>query len=324
MQPTTSSLFEPVSEELRKVSELFDDTLSSELPNVKELCLHVRGYRGKMLRPLLVLLSGKACGRITDEHITLATVVEMVHMATLVHDDVLDSAEVRRGGETVNAKWGNKRSVLFGDYLISQAFHLCSSLDSQYASRLIGSTTNTVCEGELLQIAYQGNLGISEETYLDIVSRKTASLTSACCVLGAKYSQGSRSQIAAMEHYGLALGIAFQIEDDLLDVAGDEERCGKTLGLDVEEGIATMPIIRHLATIDSTERNDIFELLGNGRRGTRSRVREQLADSGAIDYSKSIAYSYIQSAIKRLEELPISDARRALEDTAQFAIQRDF
>src|SRR5207253_2087061 len=155
------------------------------------LVKHVSRFRGEMLRPTLVLLAGKASGELLDAHITLATVVEMVHMSTLVHDDVLDEAELRRKGATINHLRGNEAAVLLGDYLISHSYHLCSSLDSQFASRLIGRTTNELCEGELLQIHNRNNLELDEETYLTIISRKTACLTATCCLLGAKMSGAS-------------------------------------------------------------------------------------------------------------------------------------
>ena len=155
--PVISALYEPVATELGKVCAIFDDQLFSDLPVLNELCSHVRRFRGKMLRPALLLLSGKACGGLTDEHLTLAAVVELVHMATLVHDDVLDDADLRRRFPTVNRVEGNEAAVLLGDYLISHAFHLCSALDSQFASRRIGQTTNTVCEGELQQVHHRGD-----------------------------------------------------------------------------------------------------------------------------------------------------------------------
>ena len=164
-------LYHPVAEGLEQVRRVFDDELGSEWPFVRELCEHIGQYRGKMLRPALVLLTGDASGKVSREHIVLATVVELVHMATLVHDDVLDEADLRRCVPTINRLHGNEAAVLLGDLLISHAFHLCSSLDSQYASRQIGSTTNTVCEGELMQLYHRGNLSLSVEEYFAIISR---------------------------------------------------------------------------------------------------------------------------------------------------------
>src|ERR1051325_1918109 len=203
---TLALVNETIKKELAAVEQLFTDELSTDLPCVNILIKHVSRFRGKMLRPTLVLLAGKACGQLTDAHTVLATVVEMVHMATLVHDDVLDEAELRRKGATINHLRGNEAAVLLGDYLISHSFHLCSSLQSQRASRLIGRTTNQVCEGELLQIDNRDNLDLAEETYLRIITSKTAVLCATCCHLGATFAGGTREQIAALQTYGQALG----------------------------------------------------------------------------------------------------------------------
>ena len=210
--------------ELHDVENLFHEELTSELNCVNILIRHVSRFRGKMLRPSLVLLCGKACGPIGRGHVVLGTVVEMVHMATLVHDDVLDDAELRRKGATINHLRGNEAAVLLGDYLISHSYHLCASLDSQLASRLIGRATNLVCEGELLQIDHRNNIDLDEETYLKIISRKTASLCAACCNLGARLAGADDGSRAAGNCMGCPLGVAFQIQDDILDIVGDENR----------------------------------------------------------------------------------------------------
>src|SRR4051812_42170388 len=226
MTSLLASIADCVAPQMAAVDRLFHEELKSELACVNTLVRHVSRFRGKMLRPLLVLLSGKSCGKLTDAHVTIATVVEIVHMATLVHDDVLDEAELRRKGATINHLKGNEAAVLLGDFLISHSFHLCSSLDSQYASRLIGATTNRVCEGELLQIENRNNIDLDEKTYIEIITRKTASLCAACCRLGAKYAGADETRIAALETYGLSLGIAFQIQDDILDIVGETETVG--------------------------------------------------------------------------------------------------
>src|SRR5882724_9644668 len=205
---TLAGLTECIAPHLAAVDVRFREELVSELPCVNMLVKHVSRFRGKMLRPMLVLLSGRACGELTDAHVTLATVVEMVHMATLVHDDVLDEAELRRKGATINHLRGNEAAVLLGDYLISHSYHLCSSLDSQAASRLIGRTTNQVCEGELLQIDNRNNWELDEETYLRIITRKTAVLCATSCSLGAKFAGAPESVVARLETYGQAVGTA--------------------------------------------------------------------------------------------------------------------
>src|SRR5438477_1093331 len=250
-----------IEKELSAVERLFNEELASDLACVNALVKHVGRFRGKMLRPTLVLLSGKACGELTDAHTVLATVVEMVHMATLVHDDVLDEAELRRKGATINHLRGNEAAVLLGDYLISHSFHLCSSLDSQFASRIIGRTTNQVCEGELLQIHHRNNLDLDEETYFQIISRKTASLCATCCLLGAKFANASEVRISQLELFGLSLGTAFQIQDDILDLVGDPQKVGKTLGLDIEKGKLTLPMIHFLQTAPREHRDLLRSLL---------------------------------------------------------------
>src|SRR5256885_13400498 len=242
MKTDLLGLVDCIAPQLAAVEKRFLAELKSDLPCVNTLVKHVSRFRGKMLRPTLVLLTGRACGELTDAHTVIATVVEMVHMATLVHDDVLDEAELRRKGATINHLRGNEAAVLLGDYLISHSYHLCSSLDSQLASRTIARTTNQVCEGELLQIDHRNNFDLDEETYLQIITRKTASLCATCCLLGAQLAGSDEATSRAMETYGLSLGIAFQIQDDILDIIGDVRTVGKTLGIDVEKGKMTLPM----------------------------------------------------------------------------------
>ncbi|HEV3021649.1 MAG TPA: polyprenyl synthetase family protein, partial [Pirellulales bacterium] len=195
------------------------------------------GFRlgGKRLRPALVLLAAKAVGEITHEHLVLAAVVEMIHTATLVHDDVLDDAAMRRHLDTVNVRWGNQTSVLLGDYLFTHAFHLASTLDTTFACRTIGRATNRVCEGELRQIDTQGRLSLTEAEYLDIIAAKTGELCACACRLGAHYAGAGTALEDRLAHYGRDLGIAFQIVDDLLDLEGDESTIGKSLGTDLDQ-----------------------------------------------------------------------------------------
>src|SRR2546421_4402142 len=233
MTATLAALTECIAPQLSGVDRLFSTELESRLECVNVLIRHVSRFRGKMLRPCLVLLCGKACGELVDEHVIIATVAEMVHMATLVHDDVLDEAELRRKGATINHLRGNEAAVLLGDYLISHSYHLCSSLDSQLASRLIGRTTNQVCEGELLQIDNRNRLDLDEQTYLEIITRKTASLMAACCLLGAKLSGASEGTVRQAGLFGRGLGGALPIQGDSLGIGGDGQDVGKTLGIDI-------------------------------------------------------------------------------------------
>ncbi len=306
-----------IEDDLRAVEALFDEELRGDLHFVQELCDHIRRYRGKMMRPILLLLSARACGRVTREHITLAAVVEMVHMATLVHDDVLDEADVRRNLPTLCAMTTNETAVLIGDYLISHAYHLCSSLDSQYAARTIASCTNTVCEGELLQVSHRMNWDLTVEDYMTIVSRKTAALTSTACLLGARYAGAEPRVQSAMESYGMDAGIAFQIVDDVLDVVGSEDEVGKSLGLDLARGKPTLPVISFLAQASPAERPKLQTWLSST---SRDEVVAELSDH--IEHAREAACQRVQSAIEQLGVLPPSPAREALQSMAEFITQR--
>ena len=317
-----ASLTECIGDELRAVDGVFADELTSDLPCVNALVKHVSRFRGKMLRPLLTLLSGKACGRLTDAHVTLAAVVEMVHMATLVHDDVLDEAELRRKGATINHLRGNEAAVLLGDYLISHSYHLCSSLDSQLASRLIARTTNRVCEGELLQIDNRNNLDLSEETYLEIISRKTASLCATCCLLGAKLAGAGDAKATQLELYGLSLGIAFQIQDDILDLVGDEVTVGKTLGSDICKGKMTLPMIHFMQTAPQEHKALLRSLLQSNDVDKVERIRNLVLPSSSIDYARGRAREFVRRARGALASLPDTEARRVLDTMAEFVISR--
>lgn len=314
---------------LARVESLFTRELHSDLPNVNQLVRHVSRFRGKMLRPMLVLLSGMAAttedvdSTPTERHIVLATVVEMVHMATLVHDDVLDEAEVRRRGATINHLHGNEAAVLLGDFLISHAFHLCSSLDSQEASRIIGRTTNVVCEGELTQNHYRNAWDISEETYRAIIYRKTAALTETCCHLGALASTRDERRIEALRGYGRCLGMAFQVTDDLLDILGRQDEVGKSLGTDIEKGKPTLPMIHFLRTAAASHRDLLISLLESHAFDRVDHVRQLLMPSESIEYARQEAARFVDEAIGHARTLPTGEARELLIEMARHVVNRE-
>src|SRR3954454_16187415 len=284
MKTDLLGLVDCIAPQLAAVEKRFLAELNSDLACVNTLVKHVSRFRGKMLRPTLVLLTGKACGELSAAHAVIATVVEMVHMATLVHDDVLDEAELRRKGATINHLRGNEAAVLLGDYLISHSYHLCSSLSSQLASRTIARTTNQVCEGELLQIDNRNNLELSEETYLQIIALKTGVLCATCCYLGATFAGASEAQVAALETYGRSLGIAFQIQDDILDIVGDAGTVGKTLGIDVEKGKMTLPMIHFTRTAPPEHRALLRSLLTSPDGDKTEKIRNLIVPSHSIEY----------------------------------------
>lgn len=322
MTNALASITESIGPHLADVERRFHEELTSDLRCVNTLVKHVSRFRGKMLRPSLVLLAGKATGGLRDAHTTIATVVEMVHMATLVHDDVLDEAELRRKGATINHLRGNEAAVLLGDFLISHSYHLCSSLGSQYASRLIGRTTNQLAEGELLQIDNRGNFDLDEETYLRIITRKTASLCAACCHLGAWINEASPEQTAALETYGRSLGIAFQIQDDVLDIVGDATTVGKTLGIDVEKGKMTLPLIHFMRSAPAEHRALLRSLLSGNDPDKSEQIRNLILPSGSVAFAVNRARQLVDKARAAIAILPPSDAVQTMDLMADFVVNR--
>lgn len=316
-----TDLYAPIGRDLDEVERILALTLDSSRPCVARLVAQVRDYRGKRLRPALLLLTARACGRVVPQHHVLAAVVEMIHTATLVHDDVLDGALVRRHSPTVNASWGNQNSILLGDYLFTHAFHLASTVDAQ-ACRLIGQATNRVCEGELAQGAERGNLALSEEEYLDVIDSKTAELTACCCRLGAVYSGVAPTLVESLARYGRWLGVAFQIADDLLDLVGDESRTGKSLGTDVEQQKLTLPLIRLLNHAPAELASRARQILCSPGNHKREALRPYLAECDALTYANRRAEEFAARARAQLSCLPPSPCRAILETLTDRVVHR--
>ncbi|REJ67178.1 MAG: polyprenyl synthetase family protein [Planctomycetota bacterium] len=315
-------LYHPVREELAQVEVMLAAELRSDAPFVDDLVRHAGRLSGKRLRPALLLLAGKACGSLEPAHIVLATVVEMIHTATLIHDDVLDEADLRRHQETVNARWSNEASVLLGDYLFSHSFYLASTLENTFACQSIGRSTNIVCRGEMLQVANRSNFNLSEDDYFEIIDAKTAELTACCCLLGACYSGAEIELRDRLEQYGRYLGLAFQIADDLLDVCGDEDSMGKSLGTDFEKSKPTLPLIRLLSTGNATERAEIEALLQLPAARRREALLRRLEESEAIQYARERAQSFADQARRLVADLPLGEAQQTLLHLPDFVLAR--
>jgi octaprenyl-diphosphate synthase len=313
----------PIALDLEEVERILAGSVASPRPGVGRLVEHLRHYRGKRLRPALLLLTARACGRVVPAHHVLGAVVEMVHTATLVHDDVLDGATVRRHVPTVNAGWGNQASILLGDYLFTQAFYLSSTLDDVRACRLIGEATNRVCEGELHQICERGNLALSEDDYFAIIDAKTAELTACCCRLGALYSEMPEDVVERLAAYGRALGVAFQIADDLLDLVGEERSTGKSLGTDLEQQKVTLPLLRLLQVLPAERAARVRHILRAPGNHKREALRPLLLESDALDYARGRAEEHAARARAELECLPASECRFILEMLTERVIRRD-
>lgn len=318
-----ADLTAPIAAELAESERIFAAELGSHVATVQRLVERCGDFRGKRLRPALLLLTARACGRTTPAHPVLAAVVEMIHTATLVHDDVLDEADVRRHAATINAEWGNETAVLLGDYLFTHAFHLAATLETTLACRLIGRATNLVCEGEMQQVRNRGNLELDETAYFEIIAGKTAALLAVCGRLGAHYAGADEETVAAMEGFGRDLGVAFQIADDVLDLWGDERTAGKTLGTDLEKQKLTLPVIRLLASADRATADQARQWLA-AIPPDRRQLRPLLETTGAIHYAWERARGFAVAAEAALDRLEDSPARDLLRLFARNVVRRAF
>jgi octaprenyl-diphosphate synthase len=332
-------MFAPVAADIEEADRIFDRTLAPYRSPFGSLIEHLRHYRGKRLRPALLLLTAKALGKVTPAHHTLAAAVEMIHTATLVHDDVLDEAELRRHVPTVNAGWGNKVSILLGDMLFTHAFHLTSVVDRR-ACEIIGEATNRVCAGELRQVTERGNLALSEADYFAIIDGKTAALTECCGRLGALYAGATPATFetatrprTGAEHmedvaaklavYGKNLGCAFQIADDLLDLVGNEDTAGKTLGTDLEQQKLTLPVIHCLNRLPVSEAESLRSAIRSADAGLGLRVSLALEKTQSLAYARRKAEEFARTARQELECLPRSECRTILEAMTEWSVRRE-
>ncbi|MBL9165569.1 MAG: polyprenyl synthetase family protein [Planctomycetaceae bacterium] len=318
-----SRLFAPIASDLALVDRRLQQELRHSDPFIDELAQHSFRIGGKRLRPALLLLTARALGEITPEHLTLAAVVEMVHTATLVHDDVLDEADVRRHLDTVNARWDNNTSVLLGDYLFSHAFYMASTLETTFGCRAIGESTNTVCEGELRQTNSSGNFWLTRDEYLGIIDAKTAELTACCCRLGAHYAGADAATVERLAGYGRKLGLAFQIVDDLLDLEGEEQSTGKSLGTDLAHRKMTLPLILLRDQAGQPEVQRLQALYEESDATHSGMLLDWLDESGALDGARRTAVRFAEEAAAELSTLRDSESKRMLVEIARFVIARD-
>ncbi|MBN2295682.1 MAG: polyprenyl synthetase family protein [Pirellulales bacterium] len=319
---TLAELYLPIREELGQVEEILRRELTSDHAFVDRLVKHGFRLGGKRLRPALVLLSGKVCGEISKDHFTLAAAVELIHTATLIHDDVLDEASMRRHLDTVNARWDNEASVLLGDYLLARSIGLVGTVDTTFACEVIGTASREMCEGELRQIGARGNYELKESEYLEIIGAKTAALCACCCRLGAHYSGASEEAQQSLARYGRHLGLAFQVVDDVLDVFGDEATMGKSLGTDLIKQKATLPLIRLLEKADDVDRAKLMTILSNSDNHRRETLYPWFEKYDAIEYSRQKAVELTHLASTELGSLPKGPIVDTLHRLAKFVISR--
>ena len=322
----TRRIFDLIGSEMRLVEDEFKRQVSSNVQVIDYLGEYLRSSGGKRLRPALLVLATYAAGGDggSESAVRLAVVMEMLHAATLVHDDIIDNASVRRNRPSFNAKFGNQTAVLMGDWLYMSAFETSLKERSLEVLDILTGLTRKMTEGELIQLTMLGNSGITRDQYFDILRRKTAYLFSGCCEIGAILGGANREQQAALREYGMNLGVAFQLADDLLDFTSDEKSLGKAAGADLIEGKVTLPLILLQERVPEV-RETLDTVISNREYGpsVRESIAAQLGADGTLATIREIALSYATSARKNLEILPKTEYRLALDEIPNFAINRN-
>jgi len=311
--------------DLDAVGRLIAERMASEhAPRIPEVTAHLVGAGGKRLRPMLTLASARMTGYEGEDHIRLAATVEFIHTATLLHDDVVDESRQRRGRPTANLLWDNQSSVLVGDYLFARSFQLMVETGSIRVLGILANAAATIAEGEVLQLTAARNLETTECTYLQIVRGKTAALFAAATEVGGVIAGAPEEQVIALRTYGDALGVAFQIVDDLLDYGGDAAATGKNVGDDFREGKLTLPLIKAVARADAAERTFWNRVIVKGRHDDADleRALGLLARHGAMEATRNDALAWVETARKALKLLPKNDLRDMLDDLADYVVAR--
>ena len=325
-RPTTgldlSGIFGLVRDDFDAVNVMIADQVSSHVPLIRDVGNYMVQSGGKRIRPLVVLLSAKACGYRGEGHIPLATLVEFLHSATLLHDDVVDDSDLRRGSLTAKAKWNNSTSILVGDFIYSRAFQLMVSLENMRLMEVMSEATNIIAEGEVMQLVNIGNTELDELSYMEIIRRKTALLFQAAAHTASILSQAKEHQAHALREFGLHFGLAFQLMDDWLDYAGDSSVMGKSAGNDLAEGKVTLPLIHTLANGTKAEAKLVRRAIQFRAKDRLDAVLDAVRRSGSLDFTREQANRQVEQAVGLLARLPQSRYRRGLEALAHHIIDR--
>lgn len=318
-------LYEPIQAEIDRFEVQLRKELEHENPFVTHLLDHSHKFQGKRVRPALLLHSALILGgTVRDIHISLAAVVEMLHTATLVHDDVLDEALLRRQVKTINNAWGNEASILFGDYLFAKAYTLAAKLHHRDANMILAKTVEDMCVGELWQISTKFNLDLDEAQYLKVIQGKTGALFATACRLGSVGTEAAPEAVDALAAFGNAFGTAFQIIDDCLDITGDEGEMGKSLGTDLDKGKLTLPVIKLLRDASPAERMELQDVLSSPGAASRRKevVLRKIQERDILAYCIRRAGEFVETAKAGLKRFPDSPSLECLLSLADFVLDR--
>jgi len=308
----------PIEPFLEAVNERLAQQIKTFEPETVPYAEYALNGQGKHLRPVLVALAGNALGKLNDSHVTVAAIIEMVHLATLVHDDVMDEAEIRRGRLTLAANWGNEIAVLFGDCLFARALTLAASFPTPEICRAVATATNTVCSGEIMQTQHRGDFAFTQEKYFQVLEMKTAELFALSCELSSLLSGASPDQRQQFRDFGLAFGTAYQVFDDCVDLFGSEIKAGKSLGTDLAKGKLTLPLLVAWEQADATDRAELKVLVQTFEPGSMHRIGYLLEKYQTLSASVTIIRQYLERARHVLRSLPLSDGRAGLLGLADY------
>ncbi|MDH5446863.1 MAG: octaprenyl diphosphate synthase [Gammaproteobacteria bacterium] len=313
-----------IADDMTAVNHCIQDRLSSEVALINQIGHHIVNSGGKRLRPVLHLLGARALGYTGSQHIELATLIEFIHTATLLHDDVVDASEMRRGQDTANNLWGNEASVLVGDFLYSRAFQMMVTIDNMRVMEILADATNTIAEGEVQQLLNVHDPDTTEERYFQVIHNKTAKLFESATQLAAILCQQDEKTEQAMAQYGIHLGAAFQLVDDCLDYSSSSDEIGKNVGDDLAEGKPTLPLIYAMSVGNPEQVAGIRSAIENGGRDTIDVVLETIKATGAIEYTAKAAQTEADKAIACLAGIPDSDYKQAMLSLAKFSVDRTY
>ncbi len=318
-----SVIKKPIAEEIKAYHKVFRTTVRSKVPLLDIIMKYIMKTKGKEVRPIIVIYTAKMMGEISETTYYAATLIELLHTATLVHDDVVDDSNKRRGLFSINALWKNKIAVLAGDYLLAKGLMMAVETKNHHLLEFVSKATRDMSEGELLQMEKARKLDISEEVYFEVIRKKTASLLASCFATGALSTASDREAVEKLWHVGELTGIAFQIMDDLLDYKKTSVT-GKPSGIDIKEKKITLPLIYLLNNSSKTDRKKIIHIIKRRNQDTKSvqLLIKQVQESGGIDYARRKMMDYKNNAIKLLHDFPDNEARRALEEIIEFTISR--
>jgi octaprenyl-diphosphate synthase len=318
------SIYSLIKDDMATVDSMIQSRLQSDVVLINQLGHYIINSGGKRLRPALAILCARACGYQGQHHINLATIIEFIHTATLLHDDVVDNSDMRRGRETANSIWGNEASVLVGDFLYTRSFEMMVEMESMRLMKVLSHTTNVIAEGEVLQLLNCNDASTTEERYLEVIHHKTAKLFEAAGLLGAVITESSAEVEQAMASYAMHLGSAFQLVDDLLDYSESSETIGKNIGDDLAEGKPTLPLIYAMQHGTTEQAAIVKEAIEKGQRDKINEIIAIIESTGAIGYTSKAAENEVAQAKQALSILDDSQYKEALASLADFAISRKF